>query len=321
MAYITNAKAKSILFKTELKNLRLSGNVYKKTIHFLSHFEKNQILAFKELIGNTEKFFQEIYKPIELYQDTYTYVYERDGQQPSYHIDKNCRFLNQDYEDFSIPPSIRKNKDGTLNMAKIHEFRMWFQTVEYLYKGDIEAFVFRLNSKFRVTERPESFKKDNSGYQEFVNYSIQDLEAEIDLIIEKEKELYTQSPRHQIILKQFRKYSYLWKKKIKSNRTGYSIEEVKEVLESYHKTIKLPIMTVLTEYNRSKFNKDLEFEVKILDRLNFKPYSHCYKEKKKTKDKLDQKKGQFIDVNHQVRNNYPTEDEWQEYINIRYSNN
>ena len=70
MAYITDANARRIINKTDLKSVNINGLIFQKDIYFFSDFEKIQLLAYKELVKDVDRFIQETYKPIELKKDS-----------------------------------------------------------------------------------------------------------------------------------------------------------------------------------------------------------------------------------------------------------
>ena len=71
MAYITDANARRIINKTNLKSVNINGLLYQRDIYFFSDFEKMQLLAYKELVKDVDRFVRETYKPIELKKDSF----------------------------------------------------------------------------------------------------------------------------------------------------------------------------------------------------------------------------------------------------------
>ena len=54
MSYITLSNAKSIVYKTDIKNIDIQKELYKVPIYFFSRYEKNALLAIRELLNNPE---------------------------------------------------------------------------------------------------------------------------------------------------------------------------------------------------------------------------------------------------------------------------
>lgn len=64
---------------------------------------------------------------------------------------------------------------------------------------------------------------------------------------------------------------------IHNNDTGFTDDEVREVLRNYDVNIKKPIKGFLLTYYRVKFNPDLKFGEYFLESLGFKPCEKCVK--------------------------------------------
>lgn len=270
MAYITNANLKRIVFNTDIKNLNITGQLYKIPIYFFSRYEEKELLAIQELLKDPEKYFTQIYIPIPEGHDTFTMVYE--GKQPCFHADDDCDLLNSEYHNFMVPERIREQgKD------KVKEFRAWFKSHEHLLNNkEVWEFHFALRWGFIV--RVEEIVKGNSGITSFDNYSIEDLEAQIDTLIKEAGRYYYASPKNTTILKQYGKATHLGKsiKKLEDNTTGYSDAEVKAFLNAYYNTYKAPLKKMLIEYYRLKLNPNIELSGQILHRLGFRACVHCH---------------------------------------------
>jgi hypothetical protein len=269
MAYITLSNTNKIIFKTNLKNLNLAGELYKIPIYFFSKYEENALLAIKELLKNPEKYFNEIYIPY-VPVDTLKFVYE--GKNPSYHKFADCPRLHSVYENFEIPTEIRE-----LGKEKINEFRIWFETVKHLL-DEPEKFVMRLRLKWGIETNPNAIIISNSGSTEIENLNIEDLERKIDLTIKNAGKFYYENEKNKTILHKFSKFTYLAYKaeKIEKNETIYSDEEIKILLKDYDNKFKRPLKGMLIEYYRLKHNPNINFEGTILEKLGFKQCGHCH---------------------------------------------
>lgn len=271
MAYITRANVTRITFESDLQSLDLKGEIYKIPIYFFSKYEENALLAIQELLKDPEKYFTEIYVPYKP-TDTYRYVYEE--RPPAYHKHVDCPRLNSDYQNFEIPNEIREK-----GAEYVHEFRQWFQSVKHLLeKPDI--FVERLRIKWGVVSNPREVRGGNSGPTSLDNYTIEDLEGKIDSLIKEAGRFYYKSTKNETILKRFSKLTHLAYKPVplEGNNTGYSDEEVKELLRIYDEQFKKPLKRDLIEYYRLKLNPTIWMEGHLLERIGFKPCEYCHDE-------------------------------------------
>jgi hypothetical protein len=269
MAYITIANANSIIFKSDIIDSDLQGEIYKIPIYFFSRYEEQALLAIQELLQNPEHYFTEIYEP---YQpiDTYMYVYE--GKAPAYHNDPHCERLNSDWENYEVPPEIKEQgKDSVL------EFREWFKTVAHLIEDKPDAFVMRLQARWGILTNVNAISKGNSGHLKLENFTIQNLEVRIADRIKTAGRFYYRSEKTKAVLRQFSKYAFLGDKEgpINNNRTGFSDQEVKELLKYYNDQFKKPLKRDLVEYYRLKLNPEIQMEGYFLEKLGFKPCGSC----------------------------------------------
>jgi len=269
MAYITQSNMKKIIFNSEIKNLDCEGEIYKMRIHFFSKYEKNELLAIQELLKDPENYFNTIYKPY-VPVDTYTLVYE--GRHPSYHQTANCQRLTAKYENFEIPEDIIK-----MGKEKILEFREWFKTVEHLLETP-DIFVARLYSRWQINTNPRAITIDNSGSVEIEDITIEELEQKIDTTIKDAGYFCIKDEKSRRIFCEFSQHTFLayGNKSIYKNNTGYSDNEVKELLWEFDNKFKKQLKNMLIEYYRLKFNPDIKMEGKVLEMLGFRACRHCY---------------------------------------------
>lgn len=271
MAFITFSNAKNIIRKTNIKDLDLKGNIYKRPIFFFSKYEKNSLLVIQELLKDPENFFTEIYTPLKEKVDTYSYVYER--EKPAYHNSIDCPLIHSDYNNFEIPEVI-KNK----GIDEIKRFRNWFKHNEYLLdKPDV--FVMRLDLKWGIKTNLRAINFENSGWSEIDNYDLEKLESKIDALIKDAGRYYYASDKNKKILRRFSKLTFLAYQPgvIDDNNTGFNDEIVKQFLKDYDDKYKKPLKYYLIEYFRLKLNPNIKLDGRLLDKLNFKPCSKCYK--------------------------------------------
>lgn len=252
MAYITSYNTHKIVTRNNFKNVNLSGQVYRFKLYMFSKYEENCLLAIQELMKNPENYFKQIYDPMVVY-DSKKYVFKE--HQPAYHIDEGCVKLHSDFTNFELPQAIIEKGD-----LEIERFRKWFLENQYLLETP-DIFVMRLQSAFGVSYNPKAINYENSGFDELENYSVQELENKIDLLIKAAGRYYYANEKNTTILKDFGKISgcAFTDNPLYNNNTGYTDAEVKAFLKEYHRKYKLPIRKLLIEYYRIKFNPDLKF--------------------------------------------------------------
>ncbi len=290
MVYITNANYKKIIRRiniSEIENI-LDDEPYKKPIYFLSSWEKQNLLLYKMLLKEPEKFYIEYYQPAKV-KDSYKYVFETNAN-PAYHSDKTCEKLNSDYKNFEIPFEIKarvetyakkknipgKEKDILIS-TKVNQFRLWFKSHLIIYKQDPELFLKRLEVQWNIKRNVEEIEKDNSGIHKIKNLNLNKLELEIDNILREAARFFNESDKKELI-RRFQKLTFLaYKKdKIYHNDTGFTDNELKAFLKEYDIKFKKPVKELLIEYYRVKYNPFLSFDNHLLQELNFKPCHTCY---------------------------------------------
>jgi len=281
MAYITKSNAKRILKKINLnKIVDIEGTVYKMPIYFLSKWEIKYLLLMQSLLKEPEKFAIEVYQPV-INRDTYHYVFESE-QQPSYHTNKDCERLTSKFKNFEVPYEIREriqNRKGSEEeeIIEVQKFRDWFKKNLNLFQNEPEEFLKQLDIKWNIQRNLNEIEKDNSGTLDFENYDLSKLESEIDRIIHEAGKYFTSNPDKQSIIRRFQKLTFLAEKReaIENNDTQLNDYELKEFLREYENNFKKPVKELLIEYYRVKYNPDLSFDGKILEKLNFRECSTC----------------------------------------------
>lgn len=275
MAYITTSNSKGIIRKINFNSAHFEGNIYKNPIYyFFSKFEEQSLLAIQELLKNPESFFNEYYEILNR-TDSYQYVFE--NITPAYHKSFNCPRLHSSFQNFKIPDEIKDR-----GVEEILKYRKWFKDLEYLLvDGDeikIEAFKERCRLRFRLSLPPEVIIRKNSGSFEIDDVDLNSIEHKIDDLLKSAGNFYFLSKKHSIIIQRFSKLTFLANRSnpINENTTEYTDIEVKELLAQYATEFKYPLMHLLREWYRIKYNPELKFEGKRLQQLGFKPCGTCF---------------------------------------------
>lgn len=267
-AYITSHNVQKIINRNNFKDIQLSGEVYKHKLYIFSKNEENSLLAIQELLKNPEKYFNEIYNPMVVF-DSKKYIYKE--KQPAYHTSNSCERLHSDFTNFELPIEIIERGE-----AEIERFRAWFIENRHLLEQP-DAFVMRLELAFKIKYNPKAINYENSGFSELKNYSLEELEKEIDSLIKEAGRYYYAAEKNTSILRIFGKYSScaFSDNSLYNNTTGYSDYEVKFFLKNYHMKFKVPIKKALIEFYRVKLNSKLEFAETFMDALGFKKCGAC----------------------------------------------
>ncbi|MFX1708103.1 hypothetical protein PV783_29335 [Chitinophaga sp. CC14] len=262
-----------MLKKFEISKLpNIAGDIYKRLIYFFNRYEQKVLLVIQEILMDPDNFVGLYYQAI-VTKDTFKYVYE--GIPPAYHKSKECPKLHANFKNFEIPSEIRDKGEN-----EVMRFRTWFKENKHIFDTDLKRFLELLELYFYVRIPPNSIDQGNSGMLEIQNYSIEQLETEIDNIIKGAGRVYYADETNTRILRKYSKLTFLAYKQeaIPDNDTGYSDEAVKALLKAYDLEFKRPLKNLLREYYKTKYNPELAFKGELLDNLGFKSCTFCGKD-------------------------------------------
>lgn len=207
----------------------------------------------------------------------------------SYHHDSDCPELHKWYLDYSINNRSHKKREEI--SAKVrHAFR------DYSYKNNYSTegirFDFKENTVATIREEkilgtiPANLKNEldtisikypgeighlfdlypNSGIHAYKNYSIAEIENEINRLIAESEAFRSSNP---FLEKKIANITYAEIKKIKEMQDE---EKQKWAIE-----FKEPLSRAITNYYWIKFNPELTVNKTILDSIGFKPCRRCIK--------------------------------------------
>ena len=273
MAFITISNSKKIIRK--LDEVLLDGvaeSIYKRDIYFFSKRESANLKGIRELFRDLENFILEYYKPIEVV-DSYRYIFPEN--QPAYHKDHTCERLTAKFLNIEIPQLIReRGKDAVI------EFRKWYNSMNFK-KDDATEYILKLTLRYPElgSINPKSIEYNNSGVEMKKDYSLSELENEIDELLTKADNYFNDNPNIRDLIHRYQKMTFLAyiDGALRNNHSGLKDDELKEFLKSYEETFKTPVKDRLIEYYRIKFNPEMEFEGTLLNKLGFRPCSACIK--------------------------------------------
>ena len=268
-AYITNSNSKQIVYNLDTSNINTDDEIFHIDFDWFSQYEIRGLLAFKMLFQNPDEFFKQ-YRKKKTY-DRKEYVYE--GQAPAHHNSPNCDRILSSFHNYKLPEEIKKKGEDA-----IIEFRNWFKEHSYLMEDKMDLFLDRLRWKFKLESRPEVVDYKNSGVEIIQNLNLNELEREIEKKIKSANDFYTSSGKIQTILDHFGAFAFIHKNRQppRENSTNYSNEEIWGVLKEFDEEFKTPIIFLLREYYKIKYNPELEFEGYLLEQLGFEPCRQCY---------------------------------------------
>lgn len=273
MAHITISNSKRLvrtLSEITLNEIEIA--IYKKDIYFFNQKERAMLKGIREFIRDPENFKTQYYNPIVI-KDSLKYVYPE--SRPAYHKDNSCDRLNAHFSNFEIPLEIRKRGE-----AAVKEFRLWFAKNKHLLETSPKIFIERMQTDFSIGGEidPKSIDYSNSGSEEQRNYSVQDLENQVDGILREAGKYYRENPDKQQLIKRFGKLTFLayTHGNIYTNDSCLNDDELKDFLKIYEEKFKKPVKELLLEYYRLLHNPDMTFDATLLDKLGFKPCGSCF---------------------------------------------
>ncbi len=274
MAFITVSNSKKIIRKLEEEQFdEIAESIYKRDIYFFSKRESANIKGIRELFRDLENFILEYYKPI-VAVDTYRYVFPE--TQPSFHKDEACERLKSNFRNIAVPIAIQERGHD-----EVIKFRNWYNSTEFK-EDDIKDYIFKLQLKFPYVGEinPRAIDHANSGSELKKDYTLDELENEIDDLLKKTDQYFNDNPNVRDIIYRYQKMTFLAyiPGALKNNRSGLEDEELKSFLRAYELEFKTPVKERLIEYYRIKFNPEMKFEGALLDKLGFKACGACMRQ-------------------------------------------
>jgi len=214
----------------------------------------------------------------------------------SYHATPDCMELNKAYLDYTID-----SQNKNIRQVVSSKIRMAFY--DYTYKstiksGEMLVFNFKENTfKSRSDEGKESYlgqiheklyldvlniNKEfnfilgemfyvvgNSGYHQYYNTSIAEMECAIKSLID---ESYKFRGQNEFLSKKIANITFGEIHKLKNNKND-------EVCSIWVNKYKGPLYEMISQYYWIKFNPELSIEKTLLDTLGFKPCKRCFNPK------------------------------------------
>lgn len=271
MAYITISNSKKIIRRLD-ENLfaNVTEAIYKRDIYCFSKREDANLKGIRELFKDLENFIKVYYKPI-VVVDSYQYVVPEN--QPAYHKNNTCVRLTAKFLNIEIPELIRER--GT---EAVIDFRKWYNSMNFK-TDDATDYVIKLTLKYPELGaiNPKSIEYNNSGVETKTDYSLSELESEIDGLLAKADNYFNDNMNIRDLIYKYQKLTFLGyiDGALKNNHSGLNDQDLKTFLKSYEETFKTPLKNYLIEYYRIRFNPEMEFKGTLLDKLGFRPCGAC----------------------------------------------
>lgn len=260
--FITNWNSKRIIDNIDISNISVEDEIYEINFKWFNMTEIKNLLAFKQLYKNPNDFFK-MYKKREKI-DTYQYIYE--NAPPAYHISDTCERMLSNFRNYKLP---RKVREGGLE--EISKFRSVFGIYQNTQNSKARDLLLeKIMKRFNIDEPLEIVDFTNSNIKSKNNLDLTQLEDNITKLIESAEKYYLLSRDNRTTLDNYG-----------ISDIDYRILDKKmgNILDTFSKNYKNPIISLLKEYYRVKYNPNLEFEGLLLDTLGFVCCSTCFKRK------------------------------------------
>jgi hypothetical protein len=271
MSFITISNSKKLIRKIDEQQFdKIAESIYKRDAYFFSSREDANLKGIRELFKDLENFILVYYKPIEI-RDSYRFVFPE--TQPAYHKDDSCDRLKSSFSNIEVPIEIQEKGPN-----EVIKFRQWYLSTDF-DKDNPKDYIEKVQKEFIYVGpiNPRSITYENSGVDEKKDYTLEELEKEIDDILNKCEAYFNDNPNIRNIIYRYQKLTFLGyiDGALKNNNSGLSDEQLKSFLRSYDQTFKRPVKERLVEYYRIKFNPEMQFEGELLEKLGFRHCSHC----------------------------------------------
>ena len=194
-------------------------------------------------------------KPGCMVQKNNSYLF--DGGAPKYHFDKDCEYSTKSYTNFEIPPEIIERGKGEIEKCK----KFASDNKALLYQDETK-FLRKLEAVFRLQNPPKKVNYSNSGIDEFIRLTVEEMEVEIDRYLLVCKDRYQRNPKIKSI-------TFAPAGKI-INNCHYD-----EDLKEWHSRYKNNLREMLSHYIRKRDDPGFEFRKSFLDSLGFEPCKGC----------------------------------------------
>ncbi|MDG9858157.1 hypothetical protein N5C93_29960 [Pseudomonas nitroreducens] len=263
MPYITKFNSRKIISLRALKEpvpLELGEEIDETCKELFSCSELLWLSCAKLLFSDFQLFIEKTYEKRKTY-DTLDFVFE--SSHPSYHLNKDCKYLNAKFENYRIPQEIKAlGKQAVINYREI-------------FKAELNKNPRNIDNSIRQKFKISPFTTidqihiPNSGITEKQNHSNSQHTQIITQLIIKAQTIYRAKSISGRTIRGnghlAHKNPFCPKKKPRAHK----------VIENWRQ-LKNQIKHEILEHFQIKFNPELDFNANLLDSLNLKKCSLCY---------------------------------------------
>lgn len=270
--YVTRHKLGKVLRSLKFVEKQAIEDRFKKHFFMMSDRDLSYYSVLHTFLSDPKRFANE---KLEKWVDTYTFVIE---QNPAYHKDNECKWLQSNFDNFYIPSKVKEAKliDKIRNIAENRTYKYNFND-----KAVRESFIkecisyFLENHKLSLTVEdfvPTDF--DNSGY-ELIENDVNILQTEIKEILERAKGFFNEY-ENKHLLENYRSVNYIFGKSEYKYDKGYieykTYTKLAYIRRNFYNRLKPRIPVFLFE----KYNPLERYDDNILQILEFKPCKSCF---------------------------------------------
>ena len=264
--YITKHNSKKLLKQFDIKNSVVNEFVSEIEFKWFHEYEVKHLLALRLLYSDLNAFLKKYNKINTI--DTFTYFQE--GNKPSFHNSTACKYLYSSFSNFKITREMRRKKI-------VEKVREWYKEQRFKYnienELDREIIISNCKLKFGLNEIPEFVHYVSKGIEENANYNIETVKERLENTIKNANYFYESDNDNKSILDKYGKLIYF------DNYEFCGLDKISEenhsVLKEFAQDYKSKVAYWLSEYYRIKFNKNIEFEGSLLEKLGFQECSIC----------------------------------------------
>jgi predicted metal-binding protein len=267
--FITRSNAERIIKKMDVKALDIKEFAEQMQFKWFNNGELGTLKAYELFFSDPEQFVAQ-FSELKSRETQRSFVY-KNTIPPAYHYFENCQRMLSNYENIRIPESIVSSK-------REEEFIEWCAANEDLRTKYPDQFKLRLKWKFHVTENV-TVNIENSGYQSYETFTLEEVEAEISEKLEQVKQWLASSQLNREVMETYGIQSFNCKNPERINLNRLKIAAPKEAVVSclthIETEIKQPLMDLFKVYYRLKENEGLAFNEHLLEHLGFSVCKQC----------------------------------------------
>lgn len=274
--YITRSNCKKLPSFFELDDSVSKDDVflciYEKDLRdFLNELEAQTLYKLKMILNQDEKRLK-VKKENESQQYfSAKYVFSV-GSKPKYHLYKDCKYLNQDFDNYLIPVEIKeKGQDA------IRQFQQYCVDHIKLFREEPEKFWKRVAVYFRIKNLPKHISYRNSEYNEVSSASIDNIRDNINTIYNKLHDmLYAKNfTRYQKDIKRYRYKNANQLSELDKIQELKNDRELMSIIKNFFELKKDITNLLFTLYVKETNMDDYCLPIELLENFGFSLCKEC----------------------------------------------